>query len=95
MTKSVTKLFQLHQIWRLFLHLAAEKKKTFLVQLKQIFGPSYSDRALAGRSFGNRQTFLTSYIKKLTTKNKLKSSAFPSGIPLFEKFCYRLKNSDR
>ena len=30
------------------LQLAAEKKMPFLVQLKQIFGPSYFDRALVG-----------------------------------------------
>ena len=29
-----------------FLQLAAEKKTPFLVQLKQIFGPSYFDRTL-------------------------------------------------
>ena len=29
-----------------YLQLAAEKKTTFLVQLTQIFGPSYFDRAL-------------------------------------------------
>ena len=32
----------------LILQLAAEKKAPFLVQLKQIFGPSYLVRALEG-----------------------------------------------
>ena len=49
-TKAVKKraesLFELHQKWCLFLQLAAEKKTPFLVQFKQIFGPSYFDRAL-------------------------------------------------
>ena len=41
-------LFELHQKWCLFLQLASEKKTSFLVQLKPIFGPSYIyfDRAL-------------------------------------------------
>ena len=42
-------LFQLHQKWCLFLQLAAEKKTPFLVQLKQIFGPSYFVTALEGQ----------------------------------------------
>ena len=33
-----------------FSQLAAEKKTQFLVQLKQIFGPSYFDRALVANS---------------------------------------------
>ena len=39
-----------------FLQLAAEKKTPFLMQLKQIFGPSYFDRALAfvGVASGSR-----------------------------------------
>ena len=39
-------MFELHQKWWVFLQLAAEKKTPFLVQLKQIFGPSYFDRSL-------------------------------------------------
>ena len=39
-------MFQLHQKWSLFAQLAAEKRTPFLVQLKQIFGPSYFDSAL-------------------------------------------------
>jgi hypothetical protein len=39
-------LHELHQKGCLFLQLAAEKKTPFLVQLKQIFSPSYFDKAL-------------------------------------------------
>ena len=49
-------MFQLHQKWCVFLQLAAEKKTPFLVLLKQNFGPSYFDRALAfvGVASGSR-----------------------------------------
>ena len=43
-------LFELHQKLYLFLHLAAEKKTPLMVQLKQIFGPSYFVRVLVGLS---------------------------------------------
>ena len=46
--------FELHQKWCLFLQLAAEKKTSFLVQLKQIFCPFYFARAL-GRVFARVQ----------------------------------------
>ena len=39
-------LFELHQIWCLFYSWRLRKKTPFLVQPKQIFGPSYFVRAL-------------------------------------------------
>ena len=57
-------MFELHQNWCLFLQLAPEKKTPILVQLKQMFGPSYFVRALA--------TFARKKLLKLTLhKNKL------------------------
>ena len=44
--KKSQKFVSAAQKWCHFLQLAAEKKTPFLVQLKQIFGPSYFDRAL-------------------------------------------------
>ena len=41
-------MFELHQKWRLFYSCGSEKKTSFLLQLKLIFGPTYKyfDRSL-------------------------------------------------
>ena len=46
-----------------FLQLAAEKKTPFFLQLKQIFGPSYFDRALPFFNQGSLKKFKTGQLK--------------------------------
>ena len=64
-------MFELHQKWCLVLQLAAEKKTPFLVQLKQMFGPSCFVRAwtnepiqcLKDLSYFNYRVWHFSFIK--------------------------------
>ena len=52
-----------------FLQLAAERKTPLLVQLKQILGPSYFDRALVANSNKHQVTHMI-YVYTLQNKNK-------------------------
>ena len=52
-----------------FLQLAAERKTPFLVQLKQILGPSYFDRALVANSNKHQVTHMI-YVYTLQNENK-------------------------